>query len=427
MKYAVTAEGTRGDIFPMLALAKRFEAAGHEVIFCAPPDFAAAARERGLAFRPIGRDIREFLTAEAGALHGGALAMARSAGKLFSDNVGRQFTDLHAAAAGCDGILSAGTQMAASSVAEALAVPHRFIAYDPALFRSDMHPPVFCTRPDLPRWLIRFLWRIQGRLFQLGMGRMLNRERTRMGLSPTRDIYRLMLGTRPLLATDDRLAPVPFDVEEVDCIGCLHPFSQAPLPEKLEDFLGAGPAPVYIGFGSMTDPDPRRSTALLLEAIRRAGVRAIISEGWAGLGGLALPSDVMVVGAVDHSTLFQKVSAIVHHGGAGTTTTAARAGRPQVIVPHVLDQFHWAARVQRLGIGPAPLLRRKLTVEGLASSLRAVDENEWLAENAEGLGVRLRGDLANRVDPIDAMTASMDASRRAPGSERSTRSAQSPR
>ncbi len=166
MKYAVTAEGTRGDIFPMLALAKRFEAAGHEVVFCAPPDFREAAEERGLDFRPIGRDIREFLTAEAGALHGSTLAMARSAGRLFKDNVGRQFTDLHAAAAGCDGVLSAGTQLAASSVAEALGVPYRFIAYDPALLRSDTHPPVFCTRPDLPRWLNRFLWRIQGRVIQ---------------------------------------------------------------------------------------------------------------------------------------------------------------------------------------------------------------------------------------------------------------------
>jgi len=411
MKYALTAEGTRGDIFPMLALAQRFEAAGHEVIFCAPPNFGEPARERGLAFHPIGRDIREFLTAEAGALHGGALAMARSAGKLFKDNVGRQFSDLLAAATGCDGILSAGTQMAASSVAEALGVPHRFIAYDPSLLRSETHPPVFCTRPDLPRWLNRLLWRIQGRLLQLGLGRLLNRERIAMGLTPSRDIYRLMLGAQPFLATDPLLAPLPFDVEGVECIGCLHPFDQAPLPEKLEDFLDAGPAPVYIGFGSMTDPDPKRSTLLLLEAIRCADVRAVISEGWAGLGGIALPSEVMVVGAVDHSTLFGRVSAVVHHGGAGTTTTAARAGRPQIIVPHVLDQFHWAARIGRLGIGAAPLGRRELTVEGLASSLRAVSGNEWLADNAAKLGVRLRADLSSRTDPIEAMTASMDGSR----------------
>jgi len=409
MKYALTAEGTRGDIYPMLALAKRFEATGHEVVFCAPPDFEEAATARGLTFRSVGCDIREFLTAEAGSLHAGPIAMARSAGKLFKSNLGRQFTELHAAASGCDGVLSAGTQLAAGSVAEALGVPHRFVAYDPTLLRSEFHPPVFCTRPDLPRWANRLLWRIQGGLLQLGLGRAVNRERRALGLAPTRDLYRLMLGTSPLLATDDRLAPVPADVEGVDCVGCLHPFEEAPLPEKLEDFLAAGSAPVYIGFGSMTDPNPQRSTALLLEAISCAGVRAIVSEGWAGLGGLALPSHVMVVGAVDHSTLFQRVSVVVHHGGAGTTTTAARAGRPQIIVPHVLDQFHWAGRIQRLGLGPPPLLRRKLSVEGLAGSLRAVCGNEWLADHAAELGVRLRADLSNRVDPVEAMTTSMDS------------------
>jgi vancomycin aglycone glucosyltransferase len=401
MKLAVTAEGTRGDIYPMLALAKRIEARGDQVVFCAPPDFAEAARSRGLAFRPVGIDIREYLTAEARSLHGGALAMAKAAGQLVNDNLGRQFADLQLAAAGCDGILSAGTQIAASSVAEGLGVPHRFIAYDPSLIRSETHPPVFCTRPNLPRWVNRLLWRVQGRLLQLGMGKAVNRERLALGLAPTRDLYRLLLGNNPLLATDERIAPAPPDVEGVACIGCLHPFDETPLPEKLEAFLEAGSPPVYIGFGSMTDPDPQRSTALLLEAIELAGVRAIVSEGWAGLGGMALPSDVQVVGAVDHSTLFRRVAVVVHHGGAGTTTTAARAGAPQILVPHVLDQFHWAARVQRLGLGPPPLKRRRLTAPALAQSLRGICGNEWLAENAAALGKQLRSDIRDRGDPLD--------------------------
>jgi vancomycin aglycone glucosyltransferase len=235
------------------------------------------------------------------------------------------------------------------------------------------------------------------------MGKPVNRERAALGLAPTRDIYSLLLGKDPLLAAEERIAPIPPDAQSVRCIGCLHPFDETPLPEKLEVFLDAGPPPVYIGFGSMTDPDPQRSTALLLDAIERAGVRAIVSEGWAGLGRVSLPSDVEVVGAVDHSTLFRRVAVVVHHGGAGTTTTAARSGVPQILVPHVLDQFHWAARIQRLGVGPPPLARRKLTADGLAHSLRAVCENEWLAENAAELGERLRADLSRRGDPAEAL------------------------
>ena len=114
----------------------------------------------------------------------------------------------------------------------------------------------------------------------------------------------------PLLRQGAGLRPGPVRRRGVPCIGCLHPFDEAPLPEKLEAFLDSGPAPVYIGFGSMTDPDPERSTRMLLEAIERAGVRAVISAGWAGLGGVALPSQVSVVGPVDHSTLFQRVSVV---------------------------------------------------------------------------------------------------------------------
>jgi vancomycin aglycone glucosyltransferase len=403
MKIAIAAEGTRGDIYPMLALAKRFEARGDEVIFCAPPDFAQAADDRGLAFRPIGLDIREYLTSEAKALHGGGLALVKAAGELFQDNIRRQFAELHVAAAGCDGLVSAGTQMAASSIAESFGVPHRFIVYDPILLRSETHPPVICRRPDLPRWVNRMLWRLQGKLLHLAMGRTINRERAALGLAPTRDTYRLLLGNAPVLAAEDRIAPIPFDADAIRCVGCLHPFDETPLPEKLETFLDAGPTPIYIGFGSMTDPDPDRSTAMLLEAIDRAGVRAIISEGWAGLGGVSLPSHVMVIGPVDHSSLFRRVAAVVHHGGAGTTTTAARAGAPQILGPHVLDQFHWAARIQRLGVGPGPLARRQLTAAGLAYHLRAVCENEWLAANAADLGEKLRRDLATRGDPLDSM------------------------
>jgi UDP:flavonoid glycosyltransferase YjiC (YdhE family) len=403
MKLAVTAEGTRGDIHPMLALAERLEAHGHEVVFCAPPDFADAAFARGLSFCSVGRDIREFLTAEASSLHGSALGMARAASQLMQGNLRRQFAELLAAAEGCEGILSAGTQIAASSIAEHLGIPHRFIAYDPTLFRSEMHPPVFCRRPNLPRWVNRALWRLQGGTLRLAMGGAVNRERTRLDLAPARDLYGLIIGRNPLLAAEERIAPIPPDVETVRSIGCLHPFAEEALPEKLEAFLDAGPPPVYIGFGSMTDPDPDRSTLLLLDAIERAEVRAIVSEGWAGLGGVALPSHVAVAGVVDHSTLFQRVAAVIHHGGAGTTTMAARSGAPQILVPHVLDQFHWAARIQGLGVGPPPLARRKLTADGLAHALRATCDNEWLTDNAARLGEQLRNDLAERRDPVEVM------------------------
>jgi UDP:flavonoid glycosyltransferase YjiC (YdhE family) len=128
-------------------------------------------------------------------------------------------------------------------------------------------------------------------------------------------------------------------------------------------------------------------------------VRAVISQGWAGLGGTALPEGVMEVGAVCHASLFPRVAAVVHHGGAGTTTTAARAGAPQILVPHVADQFHWAHRVERLGLGPPAVPRRRLRAERLAGARLALRDNELVAERAADLGARLRAELAARPDP----------------------------
>jgi UDP:flavonoid glycosyltransferase YjiC (YdhE family) len=81
---------------------------------------------------------------------------------------------------------------------------------------------------------------------------------------------------------------------------------------------------------------------------------------------------------------------VVHHGGAGTTATAALAGVPQVVVPHVADQFYWARRVAELGIGPPPLPRRRLDAGRLAELIGAVVENEIVAERARERGERLR-------------------------------------
>jgi vancomycin aglycone glucosyltransferase len=175
------------------------------------------------------------------------------------------------------------------------------------------------------------------------------------------------------------------------------------LPEKLDAFLRAGEPPVYIGFGSMTDPDPAAGTRLVLEAVARAGVRAVLSSGWAGLGDAPLPESVTVTGPVSHASLFRRVAAVVHHGGAGTTTTAARAGAPQILVPHVLDQFHWAERVTRLGLGPAALPRRRLRAERLADAIASLRDNEHVTQRAAELGERLRGELRSRPHPAEAL------------------------
>jgi len=99
-----------------------------------------------------------------------------------------------------------------------------------------------------------------------------------------------------------------------------------------------------------TSPDLAR---VAVAAARANGRRLVLGRGWADLALSGAPDDCLVVGDVNHQALFPRVAAVVHHGGAGTTTSAAVAGAPQVVVPQIVDQPHWARRVAELGIGAA--------------------------------------------------------------------------
>jgi UDP:flavonoid glycosyltransferase YjiC (YdhE family) len=140
---------------------------------------------------------------------------------------------------------------------------------------------------------------------------------------------------------------------------------------ELKAFLDAGPPPVYIGFGSIVVDDPNAMTKMIFEAVKMTGQRALVSKGWGGLGAdeLGVPEGVYMLGNVPHDWLFQKVSCVVHHGGAGTTAAGIAAGRPTVVVPFFGDQPFWGAMVARAGAGPMPVAYKKLTAEILAASI----------------------------------------------------------
>jgi vancomycin aglycone glucosyltransferase len=403
MRIAIAAEGTRGDVYPMLALAERLVAAGHFVRFCAPPDFRGVVAQRGVEFVALGTDARQFMIESAAAVRSGGIPFVRRILAWGEQGLESQFRVLPEAAAGMDRLLAAGTILAGASAAELHSIPYRFIAYTPAMLPSAEHSPLFFPFQVRGRRMNRALWLCARAFVALVLRRDLNRARRALGLAPVRDGIGHVLSPRPVLAVDAPLAPLPADCAKgVVQIPCLHPRDGEPLPEKLEQFLAAGPAPVYFGFGSMPDCAPHATTELLLAAIDRVGCRALISRGWAELGGAALPEHVMAVGDVSHARLFPRTAAVVHHGGAGTTHNAARAGVPQIVVPHLLDQFYFARRVHELGVGPPAIARRKLTSARLAERVSAALDNELLAERAAELGRRLAA-----VEPVETHVAAL--------------------
>jgi UDP:flavonoid glycosyltransferase YjiC (YdhE family) len=163
-------------------------------------------------------------------------------------------------------------------------------------------------------------------------------------------------------------------------------------PPELLRFIERGPAPVYLGFGSMSHRSPEATTRLVLSAIQQSGQRALLHTGWGGLDPGTVPDNVLMIGSVPHAWLFERVAAVVHHGGAGTTAAGVRAGVPSLIVPFHGDQPFWAARVAALGVGPRPIKRQRLTAPALAEAIKRAVSDEPMRRRAAELGALVRAE-----------------------------------
>jgi UDP:flavonoid glycosyltransferase YjiC (YdhE family) len=163
-------------------------------------------------------------------------------------------------------------------------------------------------------------------------------------------------------------------------------------PADIVDFLDAGPPPVYIGFGSMIAKDPAELFDVALEALRQTGQRGVLSTGWMGADHAHLPDDVFGIESIPHDWLFPMMKAVVHHGGAGTTAAALRAGVPSVVTPFFADQPFWAHRVKELGVGPRPVPQKRITAERLVAAIRTATSDDGMRARAASIGERIRAE-----------------------------------
>ena len=222
VKVLIAVEGTRGDVYPMLALARSLITAGHSVRMCAPPDFAREAEESGVEFQPMGLCIRDFLTEAASALHSRGPLFMKEMNRWGKQSVDNQFRVLPEAAAGMDQVVAAGTILAAASAAELEGIPFRYVMYTPAMMPSVEHSPALLPFQVGPRLANRVLWRMTYEMMDWVMGRYLNRLRGPLGLPPVKDFARHVLSPRPIVAADRHLASVPGDCPfEYDQVRCL--------------------------------------------------------------------------------------------------------------------------------------------------------------------------------------------------------------
>jgi vancomycin aglycone glucosyltransferase len=385
MRVLLSTYGTRGDVEPLVALAVQLRALGAEVRMCVPPDEEFTERLAGLGIGsvPVGPPVRALMRATAPPT---AAELTRYRNELLET----QFDVFPSAAEGCDVLVAAGlAQVAARSVAEAAGIPYVYVTYAAVNLPSPHHAP-----PPRPGWPEpegadnTKLWELDAHRVDEQFREPLNTHRAALGLSPVGNVRDHVYSARPWLAADPVLGPWPETPGlEVVQTGAWTQVDERPLPADLEAFLAAGPAPVYVGFGSISPaPDIARWA---VESSRAQGHRVLVSRGWADLA----VEDCFAIGDVNHQRLFGKLAAVVHHGGAGTTQTAARAGVPQVVVPiRLADNPYWAGRVAAHEVGAA-LDGPTATFESLTAALETALAPETRAR-AKALGAEIRTDGA---------------------------------
>jgi sterol 3beta-glucosyltransferase len=423
VKALIMTLGTRGDVQPFVALARAWDSAGHEAVLCGPHRFADFVTSSGVRFAGVDDGPMRQLDspAEAGqVIQGGLRARLRQV-----QTMPHMFDQLlldcwqvasHGPGAGAEVIVHNGQILAGPHVAEALEVPAILALPIPMYVPTRAFP---WAGQALPAWWPRRLNRatyggmkmpaaVFGRVIDRWRADTLQLPRRRGRHDPT--VNPDGTPATVLHAYSPAVLPRPDDWPATASVtGYWFLDTNAALPDGVESFLAAGPAPIFAGFGSMTGVDPAQTAIAVVEAAAIADTRLILSAGWGGLDADAATAaaartgvDLCLVDNVDYRRLFPRVATVIHHGGAGTTGAAFAAGRPQVVCPFVADQPFWARLAHHRGVAPSPLPQRSLTAPTLAD--RVVEtQHPALRAAATALGERIAAEdgLATAVAEIE--------------------------
>jgi sterol 3beta-glucosyltransferase len=408
MRIAIVTNATTGDVLPYLALGRRLLAAGHEVWLCSADKYAAEAKARGVPFVPCWRwnDERQRELME-------ALLAEPNRARHLDIMYGRTRKDIVAA---LPAVVDA-TSRAQLIVSHSLAIGGYASArrHGTPLVTGHLFDGIIPSAATSPFGvnlgpLNRALWAVVRRTVSQKTDPVFNEALAAVGLPPERDIFfsashsRLLnlVATSPAVCRLSPLSDRPYQLT-----GSWFDDDETEPDPALAAFVEAGPPPVVIGFGSMRGIDAREWTRRVVEGVGPR--RAVLQMGWANLGDMELPPNIFRAGEVSHRWLFPRASAVIHHGGAGTTAAVMRAGVPSAVVWFLGDQPTWGKRIARLGIGPAAVRFSGFSASWLDRTLQQLTSDQQMRARAAELGARIRAEdgVGKAVAAIERLAASL--------------------
>lgn len=416
MRVLLTSHGSTGDIYPVIRLGRALVEAGHEVRFATVALFREEIESAGVTFvrLPPDWDQSGFAEAMRDLTHAkhplDLLRIIYSESVPYLDEI---LETLGREIGRADVFVTSYVFANLCQLARKAGVPCAVTTFAHNVVPSEGYPPEGLPRLAMPAWFRRrwnrMLWRLTDRVLCWQINRVVGEHMERHGMGRATS-YVLEPADRVLVTVSKPL----FEPR--------HPWSprfrfsgylrwQSPEDPELEArvaaFTGGERVPI-LTFGSVTFDEARKVMTRFMRNWPE-GKRIIIQSGWAGLTIERPRSEMLCVGRVSHDQLFKYGSCVIHHGGAGTTASVLHAGIPQIIIPHIGDQWFFASEMKRLRVGFE--VKRKRWPEQLPKAVRIVERSERMQRKAKVLGETLRAENG----PAQAVRELEDLLARGPG------------
>lgn len=404
MKILLVTRGSQGDVLPYLAVARELKERGHEVTLNLPRVFEEIAKSYDIHYvLQLFDDINALMT--------DVEKKSKSFGAVMQwtrNTIGTQFEQLIPLLEQHDLMIATNSEFAAASVGEYCRKPVIRTAYAPFLPGNKIPPATFpFPKPNLV-FTPGLLWFCMNRMANFMAKDTVNTFRTRYGLSPVQNFgyhaaehtFNYMMYSPTLGQTDPGWSEkYKWEIGGY-CFNDTFQYDEVAYQEMMAFVKQTDTPIIFFTLGSCSAKDRDRFCRMLLDVCGRVNCRLIVGSGWAKTGE-SMQSDArlyLMRKAVPHNLIFPHCHGVIHHGGSGTTHSVARAGKPQLVTPLIIDQPYWAYRVNQLALGPERVKIGKVSDTELEAKIRDLITNPVYRKNAIRLGEQIRGE--NGVDSL---------------------------